>query len=80
MSPKEPEFVGEVPLMDRREGSLTEDQKIGTARVERLSNGDVIAHIDGSQMTGEMLRRGFSIDLSGFSFRTPVNLEKGNSL
>jgi hypothetical protein len=60
MTPKKPKFIGEIPVRNRIEGSPAEGELIGSAQVEELS-GRVIVHVDGSTMTGEMLRRGFSL-------------------
>lgn len=70
--PKEANFVGEVPVVNRLEGSEEEGRVIGTARIERLDGGNLIAHVDASGMTGEILRRGFSI--GSFSFLEDKNV------
>lgn len=61
MSLRKAKWVGEVPLIIRIEGSEGEGRVIGTARMERLPDGNIVAHIDAGGMTAEMLRRGFSI-------------------
>jgi hypothetical protein len=60
MAPKKPKFIGEIPVYNRIEGSPAEGELVGSAQIEDLS-GRPIIHIDGSTMTGEMLRRGFSL-------------------
>lgn len=60
MTPKQPKFIGEVPFRNRLDGHPEEGEIVGTAQVEDLS-GRVIVHIDGSTITGETLRRGFSL-------------------
>ncbi len=64
---REPKFVGEVPVLNRLEGHPEEGKVIGTARLEQMSDGDIMVCIDGSTLTGEMLRRGFS--LGSFSIK-----------
>lgn len=61
LAPKKPKFVGEVPVVNRLDGHPEEGEVVGTAKLERLSGGNIVVHIDGSTMTGEMLRRGFSL-------------------
>lgn len=61
MAPKKPKFIAEVPLINRLDGSPEEGMVVGTARIEQLPGGAIIAHIDASGMTADMLRRGFSI-------------------
>lgn len=64
MTPRKPKFIGEVPFRNRIDGHPDEGEIVGVAQVEDLS-GRAIVHIDGSTITGETLRRGFS--LSSFS-------------
>jgi hypothetical protein len=59
MTPRKPKFVAEVtvtagPIRDTGE-------VIGTAKIEKMSGGVFIAHIDASNMSAEMLRRGFTL-------------------
>lgn len=65
MTPKKPKFIGEVPLVNRIEGSPDEGQVVGIAKIEELLGGNQIIHMDASGMTAEMLRGGFRVgDLS----------------
>lgn len=60
MTPREPKFVGTVPLINRLDGSEEEGEVVGTAKLEELPGGNVIAHMNMSGQTAEILRRGFS--------------------
>lgn len=57
MPPKEPEFIGEAPFLNRLPGGLGE--VIGNARIENL-HGKLIAHIDMAGKSVDILRQGFS--------------------
>jgi hypothetical protein len=55
---RKPKFVAEVALT----GHLEDDGKIvGSARIEQMPGGNLIAHVDASGMSAETLRRGFSL-------------------
>lgn len=74
MAPKKPNFVAEVPLLGHRE----EDGKIvGSARIEKMPGGSLVVHIDGSGMSAETFRRGFSLGSFTVPEETVVQLEKG---
>lgn len=60
MTPKPPKIVGEVPVMNRIEGSDEEGEVVGTAQVELLG-GKLIFHMDMGGQTADILRRGFSM-------------------
>jgi hypothetical protein len=61
MVPKEPEIVAEVPFVNRLDGGTDEGKVLGTAKIEKLSDGNFIAHIDASDLPAETLHRGFSL-------------------
>lgn len=60
MAPRKPKFVAQVPV--REHGESGEGVIVGTAKIEKLSSGALIAHIDASKMSADFLRRGFSLD------------------
>lgn len=76
MPPKEPKFIGEVPVVNRLEGSESERQVVGTAKLEELPGGNVVAHIDMSGETAEILRRGFSFGAVSLDEPPRVDLRK----
>ena len=53
MVPRKPVFVAKVPVCD-------EDEVVTTAKVEKLSSGNLIVHIDARELSADILRRGFS--------------------
>lgn len=54
-------FIGEVPIVNRLEGTDEEGQVVGRGIVERLPNGGQVIHMDLSGKTADILRRGFSL-------------------
>ncbi|WPJ30595.1 hypothetical protein [Streptomyces phage Psst1] len=54
-------FVGEIPIINRLEGTTEEGQVIGRGIVEELPSGSQIVHMDLSGETADILRRGFSL-------------------
>lgn len=54
-------IIGEIPIINRLEGSEEEGQVIGRGIVEELPSGDQIVHMDLSGKTADILRRGFSL-------------------
>lgn len=79
MAPKKPKFVGEAPVVNRLDGHPEEGEVVGTAKLEKLPGGNIVVHVDGNTITGEMLRRGFSF--GSFSIKDdevddgPIQLE-----
>lgn len=59
MAPKKPIFIGVVELTSP--GETGEGEIVGSAKIEKLPGGALIAHIDARNMPAEILRRGFSI-------------------
>lgn len=60
MAPRKPIFVGQASIRGR--GGSGEGVIVGTAKIEKLSSGALIAHVDASGMSAEFLRRGFSLE------------------
>lgn len=54
-------IIGEIPIINRLEGTEEEGQVVGTGIVEELPSGDQIVHMDLSGKTADILRRGFSL-------------------
>lgn len=52
-------------MINLLDGSPEEGKVIGTAKIEKLGNSTVV-HIDGNTISGEVLRRGFSLDSVSF--------------
>jgi hypothetical protein len=59
MAPKKPIFIGVVELTSPNETG--EGEIVGSAKIEKLPGGALIAHIDARNMPAEILRRGFSM-------------------
>jgi hypothetical protein len=53
-------FEDEVPFVNRLDGHPDEGKVIGTAKIERLPGGRLVANIDASGMSVESFHRGFS--------------------
>lgn len=56
---KKPRFVAEVAIRPRSESG--EGEIVGTAKIEKLPGGALIAHIDMAGKSADILRRGFSL-------------------
>ncbi|AOZ65020.1 hypothetical protein SEA_MAYA_67 [Streptomyces phage Maya] len=54
-------IIGEIPIINRLEGTEEEGQVVGKGIVEELPSGDQIVHMDLSGKTADILRRGFSL-------------------
>jgi hypothetical protein len=54
-------IVGEIPIINRLEGTEEEGQVVGTGIVEELPCGDQIVHMNLRGKTADILRRGFSL-------------------
>jgi len=54
-------IVGEIPIINRLEGTEEEGQVVGTGIVEELPSGDQIVHMNLHGKTADILSRGFSL-------------------
>ncbi|AOZ64934.1 hypothetical protein SEA_OLYMPICHELADO_69 [Streptomyces phage OlympicHelado] len=54
-------IIGEIPIINRLEGTEEEGQVVGTGIVEELPSGDQIVHMNLQGKTADILRRGFSL-------------------
>lgn len=50
--------IGEVPVMDRVEGSPTEGKVVGKAKLEQSPSGHVIAVVE---LSADILKKGFTL-------------------
>ena len=64
-------WIGEAPVTERHpEG---EGDVVAVAKVEKLKSGALVYHIDLSNMSAEMLHRGFSLG------EVPITEEEGEA-
>ncbi|QEQ93930.1 hypothetical protein SEA_KARDASHIAN_65 [Streptomyces phage Kardashian] len=73
MAPKKPEFIGDVPVTGHGE---FEGEVVGSAKIEKMPGGSLIAHIDASGMSADILRRGFTLGSIIVSEEPRVQVEK----
>ncbi|QAY17185.1 hypothetical protein SEA_MADAMATO_67 [Streptomyces phage Madamato] len=55
-----PNFIGEVPVRNRIEGSAEEGEIIGTAKVEKTKSGSFVYHMTLEGQTARDIQQGYS--------------------